>query len=205
MQKLTHPELLARQRILSKERLPFCVLLNNIRSLYNVGSIFRTADGVGIEKLWLCGITGFPPAGGISKTALGAENAVPWEYVQSAGDCIRRLKEQGYQIVMLEQAHQSVPYQDFQPETPVCLVLGNEIQGVGEDLLPLCDAAIEIEMNGEIKNSLNVSVAFGVAAYHYRNIMISKIRNSNISAGGRIRPTNCGGEIRNNIQNSKSK
>lgn len=169
MQKLTHSELVSRQQNESRNHLPFTVVLNNIRSLYNVGSIFRTADGVGIEKLWLCGITGFPPSGMISKTALGAENSVPWEYRKDAREVILSLKAQGYQIVMLEQAHQSIPYQEFDPQTPVCLVLGNEIVGVEEDLLPECDVAIEIEMAGKIKNSLNVGVAFGVVAYHFKN------------------------------------
>lgn len=169
MRKLSHPELVARQEILQKEpKLPFCVVLNNIRSLYNVGSIFRTADGAGIEKLWICGITGFPPDSQISKTALGAENEVPWEYRKDACSILRELKAKGYQIVFLEQVKGSVPYQDYNPAGRVCLVVGNEVDGVSEELLSLCDRTIEIEMAG-LKNSLNVSVAFGVVAYHFRN------------------------------------
>ncbi len=133
-----------------------------------MGSIFRTADGAGLEKVWISGVTGFPPDNKISKTALGAEKSVPWEYVKDARPCLMQLKNQGYQIVMLEQAKQSVPYQDFEPKTPFCLVLGNEIGGVDSGLADLADAVIEIGMAG-LKISLNVAVAFGVVAYHYRN------------------------------------
>ncbi|MDO8580426.1 MAG: RNA methyltransferase [Candidatus Omnitrophota bacterium] len=149
-------------------RLPLTVVLNNIRSLYNVGSIFRTADGVGIEKIWLCGITGSPTNAQMAKTALGAEKEVPWEHHPQAASVIKDLKAQGYQIVFLEQMEGSVPYQMFEPQPPVCLVMGNEIEGVADEITPLCDAAIEIEMVG-LKNSLNVSVAFGIVAYDLRH------------------------------------
>ena len=175
MRKLSHPELLARQQVLQKEpKLPFCGVLNDIRSLYNVGAIFRTADGAGLEKLWICGITGHPPDTQISKTALGAENTVPWEYRRSVCEVLRELKAKGYQIVFLEQLAESVPYQDFRSSGPICLVLGNEIAGVSEELLALCDRTIEIEMAGA-KNSLNVSVAFGVVAYHLRNCLKASV------------------------------
>jgi len=169
MRKLTHQEILDRQKQKSQEvRLPFTVVLNNIRSLYNVGSIFRTADGAGVEKMWLCGYTGFPPQSQISKTALGAEQRVPWEHHEDALAVIRSLKEKGYRILLLEQLDESIDYHDFEirsPQDPVCLVVGNEIEGVSQGLLPYCDAAVEIDMAG-IKNSLNVSVAFGIVAYH---------------------------------------
>ena len=145
-------------------------MLNNIRSLYNVGSIFRTADGAGVEKVWLCGITGFPPQAQISKTALGAEERVPWEHFDDALYVIRDLKRQGYQIVLLEQMEGSLDYHAFVPQGPVCLVIGNEIKGISNELVDLCDTAIEIEMAG-VKNSLNVSVAFGIVAYHIRNCL----------------------------------
>ena len=170
MRKLTHQELLERQKNLSQPKLPFTVVLNNIRSLYNVGSIFRTADGVGVEKIWLCGITGIP--GGsrsrIEKTALGAEQTVPWEYHSSAASVIRDLRNQGYQIILLEQAERSISYETFEPTPPVCLVLGNGISGVENTILDLCDVAVETDMAG-LKNSLNVTVAFGIVAYHMRN------------------------------------
>ncbi len=172
MQKLSHEQLLARRKDRAP-RLPFTVVLNNVRSLYNVGSIFRTADGAGVEKLWLCGITGIPPDPMISKTALGAENEVPWEWARSAAECVRKLKEQGYNIVLLEQTDCSVPYEEFEPEAPVCLVLGHETGGVDDEILPLADQAVEIGMSG-LKISLNVTVAFGVAAYHFKTCLARK-------------------------------
>lgn len=178
MKKLSHQELLARQnQNQSEARLPFSVLLNNIRSLYNVGSIFRTADGAGVEKIWLCGITGRPGTARskIEKTALGAEKSVPWEYRQSAVSVIRELKAKGYEIIFLEQMNESVSYEQFEPKPPVCLILGNEITGVGDEILSLCDRAIEISMAG-LKNSLNVTVAFGIAAYHIKNCIINYAR-----------------------------
>ena len=190
--KLSHQELVERQKNQSAAKLPFTVVLNNIRSLYNIGSIFRTCDGLGVEKLWLCGITGTPetdpPKGAarfvrssgripprsmakrerIEKTALGAEKTVPWEHAFDILPVLRNLKELGYQIVLLEQTKESIPYQEFEPKTPVCLVVGNEITGISDELLALSDAAIEIEMAGT-KNSLNVAVAFGIVAYQIRS------------------------------------
>lgn len=167
MKKLTHQEIVARQERKAREpKLPFCVVLNNIRSAYNVGSIFRTADGSGVEKIWLCGISGCPPNREISKTALGAEEQVAWEYRQDAVSLIKELKNR-YEIVLLEQTQQSIPCEQFCPTHPVCLILGHEVEGVTDDLLSYCDRAIEIEMAG-VKNSLNVSVAFGIVSYHIR-------------------------------------
>ena len=166
--KLTHQEIISRQvKKAEKRKLPLCVVLNNIRSLHNVGTIFRTADGAGVAKIWLCGITGYPPQSGIAKTALGAENHVSWEYREDVIGLIKELKNQGYQIVLLEQMHGSVAHDAFKAKSPVCLVIGNEITGIVEELEKLSDAAIEIEMDG-IKNSLNVAVAFGVAVYQLR-------------------------------------
>ena len=169
MKKLTHEQIVARQvKKLNDKRLPFCVVLNSIRSLHNVGSIFRTADGAGVEKVWLCGYTGYPPQSGIAKTSLGAEDHVPWEYKEDALALIKRLKTKGYQIVILEQIEGAVLHDKFKPKAPLCLVLGNEITGIDNPLLELCDTAIEIDMAG-IKNSLNVAVAFGVVAYQIRS------------------------------------
>lgn len=178
MRKLSHFELVARQIKRKQEaKLPFCVVLNDIRSLYNVGSIFRTVDGVGVEKLWLCGITGHPPDSQISKTALGAENVVSWEYRKEACSVLHELKAKGYQIVFLEQLAESIPFQHYEPEPvkPICLVAGNEISGVSDELISLCDQTIEIEMAG-LKNSLNVTVALGIVAYHIRNRILAGAR-----------------------------
>ena len=171
MRKLIHEEVVNRQKDRNQQpRLPFVVVLNNIRSLYNVGSIFRTADGAGVEKIWLCGITGCPPNSRISKTALGAQENVPWEYREDIRALLKELKAARHEIVLLEQTDESAPYELFQPTSPVCLVIGNEIEGVGQNILTLCGRAIEIDMAG-IKNSLNVAVAFGIAAYHIRGCL----------------------------------
>jgi len=171
MRKLTHEEVVSRQEEkLKKDRLPFVAVLNNIRSLYNVGSIFRTSDGAGVDKLWLCGITGCPPNNQIAKTALGAQDHVSWGHHQDIVTVLKDLRAKKYQIILLEQTDESCPYESFRPEFPVCLVIGNEIEGASQNILSLCDAAIEIDMMG-IKNSLNVAVAFGIIAYHFRSCL----------------------------------
>ncbi|MCK5014325.1 MAG: RNA methyltransferase [Candidatus Omnitrophica bacterium] len=171
MRKLTHEEVVDRQKEkIKNRRLPFIVVLNNIRSLYNVGSIFRTSDGAGVGKVWICGITGHPPNNQIAKTALDAQDHVPWEYRDDIHSLLKELKTEGYQIVMLEQTESSCSYEDFKPQAPVCLIIGNEIDGVSRDVSSYCDAAIEIEMAG-IKNSLNVAVAFGIIAYYFRDCL----------------------------------
>ena len=168
MHKLSHKEIVERQQArMQQPRIPLTIVLNNIRSLYNVGSIFRTADGAGVEKIWLCGITGFPPQAQLAKTALGAEDRVLWEHSEDALSVIRDLKKKGFQVVLLEQMEGSLDYHAFVPQGPVCLVVGNEISGISDEIIQLCDAAIEIEMDG-VKNSLNVAVAFGIVTYHIR-------------------------------------
>src|SRR5271157_1253233 len=135
MRKLSHEEIIKRQvKKTGNPRLPLCVALNNIRSLHNVGTIFRTADGAGVEKIWLCGITGFPPQGGIAKTALGAQDYVPWEYREDVLILLKELKHEGYQIVLLEQMQGSSPHDAFKPAGAVCLVVGNEVSGVSQDM-----------------------------------------------------------------------
>lgn len=129
---------------------------------------------MGVDKIWICGITGHPPNNKIAKTALDAQEHVAWEYCWDVCSVLKKLKAQNYQIVTLEQTRTSCSYTDFIPEAPVCLVVGNEIEGVSKDILPLCDAAVEIEMGG-IKNSLNVAVAFGIVAYHFRNCLTAKM------------------------------
>lgn len=168
MRKLSHQEIVDRQKKLSvARRIRLTVVLNDIRSLHNVGAIFRTADGAGVEKIWLCGITGAPPQSQIHQTALGAEERIPWEYNRDAVSVVKQLAAQGYQVVLLEQTDESEDCARFVPSGPVCLVIGNEITGIDDRLVSLAHAAIEIPMAG-IKNSLNVSVAFGIAVYHIR-------------------------------------
>lgn len=142
----------------------FYVICDNIRSLENIGSIFRTADALGVIKIYLCGICGTPPNSKISKTALGAEKNIPWEYAKQTGRLIDKLKKQGIEIVALEQAENSIDYAKYRPKFPAALVLGNEVKGVSKAILKKCDKIIELPMVGK-KESLNVSVAFGVAGY----------------------------------------
>ena len=171
MRKLTHEEIVVRQATkLGNGPLPFIVILNNIRSLYNVGSIFRTADGAGVAKIYTCGITGHPPNNQISKTALGAEERISWEHRDDIIGLIQELRKKGYQMILLEQMEGSLPYEEFKPDDKVCLVIGNEIEGVSKTVVEYCDQALEIEMAG-LKNSLNVSVAFGILAYHVRQYL----------------------------------
>lgn len=148
------------------------VLLNNIRSLHNVGSIFRTADAAGVSKIFLCGQTGHPPRTEITKTAIGAEEVVPWQYYIDATDCVSSLKKQGVQLVAVELTDKSVDYRELKLEKPTCLVMGHEIEGVDEKILKNCDAVLQIPMRGQ-KDSLNVSVAFGLVAYQLCNQQFS--------------------------------
>lgn len=132
--------------------------------MYNVGAFFRTADGASLEKLWLCGITAQPGQGGVAKTALGAEESVAWEYHHDAQVPLRILRAQGYEIAAMETAPRAVDLFEWQPRWPVCVLFGNEVDGVGEDLLAGCDTFVRLPMLG-LKHSLNVATAGGVVAY----------------------------------------
>ncbi len=153
----------------------FVVICDSLRSLYNVGSIFRTSDGAGVDKIYLCGITGRPDSSKakrkISKVALGAEEVVKWEYVYRAWTIVEKLKKKGYQIISLEQTKNSIKYTHFKPLFPAALIIGNEKNGVKKSLLERSDKIIEIPMRGQ-KESLNVSVAFGIAAYWIGNYKV---------------------------------
>ena len=174
MKKLTHDQISENRSTLETihlvNKLPVYVLLNSIRSNYNVGSIFRTSDGAMIEKLYLCGYTPHPPKKEILKTALGAVDSVNWEYVNDPKEVILKLKEQGVKICALELTESSFEYYKLEESSfPLCLVVGNEITGVSQDLLDLCDLSIEIPQYG-IKQSLNVAVAYGIAIFDLRKI-----------------------------------
>lgn len=142
----------------------FFVVCDNIRSLENVGSIFRTADAFAVDKVFLCGISGTPPSDKISKTALGAEKVVPWEYHKQTWRLVGRLKAQGIFVAALEQTEESTPLVKFKPKFPLALAIGHEVKGVSPSVLKLANAIIEIPMLGQ-KESLNVAVAFGIAGY----------------------------------------
>jgi tRNA G18 (ribose-2'-O)-methylase SpoU len=165
------------ERILSSEttRLPFAreayagslpvrVLLDSIRSQYNVGSFFRTADAAGIERLYLCGITSHPPAQTISKTALGSEDRVRWEHSWHPLDYIEAVRREGYEIAAIETSADSVDLYDWEPRFPVCVVFGNEVDGVSPEVLDACGPRVRIPMLG-VKQSLNVATAGGVVVY----------------------------------------
>ena len=153
-------------------KLPIVVVLDNIRSLNNVGSVFRTADAFLISKIMLCGITATPPNNDIHKTALGAEDSVAWQYFESTIDCVNRLKEEGYTLCCLEQVKDSVALQDFVVEEgkKYAIIFGNEVNGVDQEVVNACDVCIEIPQCGT-KHSLNVSVSGGIAMWHFFDAM----------------------------------
>jgi tRNA G18 (ribose-2'-O)-methylase SpoU len=148
-----------------KRPLVLVLVLPNIRSRFNVGSIFRTADAGGVSKIYLCGITPTPPHEKISKVALGAENSVPWAYSRQTGRLLKKLQAEGYHLVALEQSPRSIPYTQYRPTGKIALLLGNEVTGLPTRWLEPCDTVIDIPMRGH-KESLNVSVAAGIAIFH---------------------------------------
>lgn len=177
MKKLSHDEIsrnrLTVETLSSARKLPVIVILNSIRSSYNVGSIFRTSDGVMIEKLYLCGYTPHPPKKEVLKTALGSEKSVCWEYVKDPGEVILKLKKEGLKICALELTESAIPHYNLRKEHfPLALIVGNEITGVSQELLDKCDLAIEIPQFG-IKQSLNVAVAYGISIFEMRRVFDS--------------------------------
>ena len=154
----------------SSEKVPLVVVLDNIRSAQNVGSIFRTSDGAMIERLYLCGYTPHPPKKEIMKTALGATESVNWEYVEDPKEVILKLKKDGIKIGALELTENSFPHYYLKADSfPLAIIIGNEITGVSQDLLDLCDFSIEIPQYG-IKQSLNVAVAYGITIFELRKL-----------------------------------
>lgn len=174
MKKLSHAEISINRATLESvplvRKLPVVVIVNNIRSTYNVGSIFRTSDGAMVEKIYLTGFTPAPPRKEILKTALGSVDSVAWEYREDPLALVKELKEQGYTIGALELTENSTPYYAVQKSSyPLALIIGNEITGVAQDLLDECSLAMEIPQFG-IKQSLNVAVAYGIAIFELRKI-----------------------------------
>lgn len=145
----------------------FILWIHNIRSLHNVGSAFRNCDVFGVKELWLSGYTPVPPRPEITKTAIGAEEHVAWQQIKNIDEAAGKLKNDGYQIIGLEQTDSSMLLNEFTPSSQkICLVAGNEVTGIDEELLAHCDATVEIPQFG-MKHSLNVSVACGVALYGF--------------------------------------
>ncbi|HJY63924.1 MAG TPA: RNA methyltransferase [Ignavibacteria bacterium] len=169
MKKLTHEEVgkkrLPLSGVKSVKRNPIYIMCDNIRSIYNVGSIFRTSDAALIEKLYLTGYTPYPPRQEIEKVALGSTESVPWEYIKNPIDVIKKLKSNKIKIVPLEITSGSRNYNDVnKPDFPLCLVLGNELTGVSNEIIEQSDFSIEIPQYG-FKHSMNVSVAYGIAVF----------------------------------------
>lgn len=151
-------------------KLPFVIVVDNVRSLNNIGAIFRTSDAFLVDKIYLCGISATPPSPEIHKTALGAEDSVCWEYFGSTVDCIRMLKDSGHVICAIEQVHGSVNPRDFMVEEGkrYALVLGNEVDGVLQSVVDMADVSLELPQHGT-KHSLNVSVSAGLLIWEFYN------------------------------------
>ncbi|WP_417368280.1 RNA methyltransferase [Flavobacterium beibuense] len=168
MRKLANSELNRKsvEDFKKADKTPVIIILDDIRSLYNIGSVFRTADAFLIEKIYLCGITATPPHKEIHKTALGATDTVVWEYQKNVTDVITSLKEDDIEVWAIEQVDNAVFLNDFTPETNkrYALVFGNEVKGVSQEAIKLCDGTIEIPQLGT-KHSLNISVSTGIVVW----------------------------------------
>ena len=167
MRKLSMDELNrpSPQDFAEQRKLSVVIVLDNIRSLNNIGSFFRTADAFKIESIYLCGITACPPHREIQKTALGATETVTWHHHESTETAIDVLKKEGFTIVAIEQTIQSIPLWDFQTTEKTALVFGNEVDGVSDEALEQCHLAVEIPQSGT-KHSLNVAVCGGIVLWH---------------------------------------
>ncbi len=174
MRKLKNSELerLAVEEFKKAKKTPLIVILDNIRSLNNIGSVFRTSDAFLIEKIYLCGITAKPPHKDIHKTALGATESVEWKYVEDTFKLIKKLQEEGVVVASIEQAESSVQLQDFNPSknNKLAIIFGNEVKGVQQDVVSISDYCIEIPQFGT-KHSLNISVSCGVVLWDLFNKM----------------------------------
>lgn len=170
MKKLSILEMnrLTEKQFKEAPKIPLTVVLDNIRSRHNIGSVFRTSDAFRIEKIVLCGITAAPPDADIHKTALGAEFSVDWTYEEDSLSAVERLKEDGYTLLAVEQAQGSILLSDWkgEPNAKYALVLGNEVKGVRQEVVDACHHCIEIPQFGT-KHSLNVSVASGIVLWHF--------------------------------------
>ena len=170
MRKITNEELMrpSVEEFGRMEKMPVVVVLDNVRSMQNVGAFFRTGDAFAVEKIILCGITATPPARDIHKTALGAEMTVAWSYCEQTAEAVTRLKEEGYRVLAVEQVEGAVMLNDFRAEEGVkyALVFGNEVAGVDQTVVDLSDGAIEIPQVGT-KHSINVSVSGGVVLWNF--------------------------------------
>lgn len=175
MKKLSMDELnrVSTEEFKAQEKIPLVVVMDNVRSMYNVGSVFRTCDAFSVERLLLCGITACPPHKEIAKTALGATESVDWAHYDTTVEAVTELKKQGYKVFAVEQVDTSVMLDRMEARSneKTAIVLGNEVFGVDNAVLALCDGAIEIPQNGT-KHSLNVSIAGGIVIWEFFKKMI---------------------------------
>lgn len=170
MRKISNEELGRKsvEEFHSMTKVPVCLVVDNVRSVHNIGAFFRTADAFSIEKIVLCGISATPPSRDIHKTALGAELSVEWSYTEDSVEAVKLLKAEGYRIISVEQVEGAVMLDEFTPGSGIkyALVVGNEVKGVRQEVVDISDEAIEIPQSGT-KHSLNVSVAAGVVLWHF--------------------------------------
>ena len=166
--KVTEMQRISVEEFQSAEKTPLVVVLDHVRSLYNVGSVFRTADAFRLSGICLCGITACPPHPEIHKTALGAEDSVCWNHYERTEDAVSFLKRQGYTVLAIEQCQGSTMLQDFRPEADkkYAVILGNEVKGVQQQVVDSCDGCLEIPQFGT-KHSMNVSVTAGIVMWHF--------------------------------------
>lgn len=171
--KVTEMGRISIEEFKQSEKMPLTVVLDNVRSLHNVGAVFRTGDAFRVERVLLCGITATPPNAEIHKTALGGEDSVDWQYFPSTAEAVARLKEEGYTVWSVEQAEGSVMLNDIHPDTTCrhAVVLGNEVKGVEQTVVDMSDGCIEIPQFGT-KHSLNVSVAAGIVMWEFARQMM---------------------------------
>ena len=155
------------------EKDPIIVLLDDVRSLNNIGSVFRTCDAMGIKKMYLCGITGQPPHREIRKTAIGASESVDWEHKKNAPEILTKYRDLGYEIIAVEQTSNSQSLENYQLKNKILLIFGNEITGVSQKLIDLCDLSLEIPQWGT-KHSMNISVSVGIVLWNLKKIFLLK-------------------------------
>lgn len=174
VKKITELERISVDEFKSVDKIPLVVVLDNVRSLNNIGSVFRSSDAFRIASIYLCGITATPPHADIHKTALGAEDSIDWVYSETTEEAVETLKNKGFTVCAIEQAKGSIMLDDLKVEKDVkyAIILGNEVKGVSQSVVDLCDCCIEIPQFGT-KHSLNVSVAAGIVIWEFAKQMLT--------------------------------
>lgn len=170
--KITELNRVSKEEFKNIDKLPLVVVLDEVRSLYNVGSVFRSSDAFAVSAVYLCGITAVPPNAEIHKTALGAEDSVDWKYFKRTQDAVNELKADGYEVLAIEQVEHStmLQYMSLDPQKKYAIILGNEVKGVQQEVVDMCDGCIEIPQFGT-KHSLNVSVTAGILIWEFARLL----------------------------------